>query len=141
MSRRARGAIGGTIGLVALIAGATASIGDTLDGSLSGAWTTSAADCKRLFERRGGALAYRPPVDKFAQAAIISPQEIRLPSNTCRIQTVTHASGVTKIGADCHDSISFTQQMVQIKVSPGGGIVYSPTGDSALDTALVRCPL
>ena len=39
---------------------------------LVGTWAYSAADCERLFQRRGGRWAYREPVDKFAQAAISS---------------------------------------------------------------------
>ena len=38
---------------------------------LVGTWAYSPADCERLFERRGGGWAYRQPVDKFAQAAIV----------------------------------------------------------------------
>ena len=38
---------------------------------LVGTWAYSAADCERLFQRRGGGWAYRQPVDKFAQAAIV----------------------------------------------------------------------
>ena len=53
---------------------------------LVGTWAYSAADCERLFQRRGGGWAYRQPVDKFAQAAIVeSPKRILLPSAICRI--------------------------------------------------------
>jgi len=45
-------------------------LADSLDASLLGAWTTSQADCSKLFVRKGGALSYRQPVDKFAQAEI-----------------------------------------------------------------------
>ena len=38
---------------------------------LVGTWAYSAEDCERLFQRRGGGWAYRQPVDKFAQAAIV----------------------------------------------------------------------
>ena len=36
-----------------------------------GAWAYSEGDCDRLFQRRGGGWAFRQPVDKFAQAAIV----------------------------------------------------------------------
>ena len=38
---------------------------------LVGAWAYSEGDCDRLFQRRGGGWAFRQPVDKFAQAAIV----------------------------------------------------------------------
>ena len=141
MNRRGRAGLAALIGFAALLAGGTAALADALDSSLVGAWTTSAPDCSKLFQRRGGALVYRQPVDKFAQAAIIGPQQITLPSSVCRVQSVTHAGGAIKIGADCRDSISYTHQTVQIKVSSPGQIVYSPTGDPALDTTLVKCGL
>jgi hypothetical protein len=47
---------------------------------LVGTWAYSAADCERLFQRRGGGWAYREPVDKFAQAAIVeSPKKATRP--------------------------------------------------------------
>ena len=140
MNNRGRIAIAGSMGLAMLIAGG-AGRADTLDSSLSGAWTTTAADCSRLFERRGGAPSYRQPVDKFAQAAIIAPGEILSPASACHVQSVSHENGVIKITANCNDSISFTTQTVQIKVRSAGEIVYSPTGDPALDTTLIRCRL
>ena len=42
---------------------------------LVGTWAYSAEDCDRLFQRRGGGWAYRQPVDKFAQAAIVEFDE------------------------------------------------------------------
>ncbi len=141
MDKRSRAAIGGAVGLMALFAGGFASFADSLDARLAGAWTTSQTDCSRLFVRRGGALAYRQPVDKFAQAAIIAPQVILLPSNTCRVHSVSHEKGVVKIGVDCNDSISYTAQTVQIKVNSSSEIVYSPTGDPALETTMIKCAM
>jgi hypothetical protein len=141
MVKRGRDAIGGSMGLVALILGSAVCFADTLDSSLIGAWTASAPDCPKIFERRGGALVYRQPVDKFAQAAIIAPTQLLLPSATCQVQGVSHENGAIKVNAECTDSISYTSQTVQIKVKSGGEIVYSPTGEMSLDTTLVRCRL
>ncbi len=127
--------IAAAMGVAAQAAGAGTGRADMLDSSIVGAWTTTAADCSRLFAGR----AFRQPVDKFAQAAIIEPQRIITPSSDCRIQSVSHAAGAIKVTADCNDSISYTTQTVQIKVRSGGEIVYSPTGDPALDTTLVKC--
>ena len=116
-------------------------IADALDSSLVGGWATSAPDCAKLFVRQGGALAYRKPVDKFAQAAIIEPQQIRAASGTCRVQSVSHQNGAIKVNAECKDSISFTAQTMQITVKSNSEIVYSPTGDPTLATTLIKCRL
>ncbi len=139
MRMSGRTGVGGAIGLLALVAGGPGSLADSIDAHLFGAWTTSEADCKRLFVRSGGGLAYRQPVDKFAQAAIIGPQQIRLPASTCQVQHVTHEKAVLKLNVLCNDSVSYTTQNVQIRVNPGGEIIYSPTGDPALDTTLIKC--
>ena len=117
----------------------TVCLADALNSSLFGAWTTSTADCARLFVRQGGRLAYRQPVDKFAQAAIIGPQTIIAPSSSCRVQSVSREKGAIKVNAECNNSISFRQESVSISVQSSGEIVYSPTGDPALNTTFIRC--
>src|SRR5271165_4762377 len=141
MVKRGGDAIGAAIGLFALIVGSGVCFADTLESGLIGAWTASAPDCPKIFERRGGALAYRQPVDKFAQAAIIEPQQLLLPSATCQVQGVSHEKGAIKVNVECSDTISYTSATVQIQVKSGGEIVYSPTGEMSLDTTFVKCHL
>jgi HlyD family secretion protein len=108
---------------------------------LVGAWAASAADCDRLFQRRGRALAYRQPVDKFAQAAIVEQQRIRLPSAVCRLEMATKEEGALRLSADCQDSISYTSRTVYIKLRSDTELFYSATGDPVLATTLMKCPL
>lgn len=124
-----------------LLAGAPACLADALGSGLIGAWTTNLPDCKRLFTRSGGRLAYRQPVDKFAQAALIQPQAIHLPASICQVQNASRAGDTVKISAVCRDSISYTSQSLQIKVRSSSEIVYSPTGDPILDTTFIKCPM
>lgn len=108
---------------------------------LTGAWASSRADCDKFFQRRGKALAYRQPVDKFAQAAIVEPQRIRLPSATCRIDRASKDGGALKVSGDCQDSISHTSRTVYIRLKSDNEAAYSPTGDPVLATTLTRCAL
>ncbi len=108
---------------------------------LIGAWASSEADCTKLFQRRGKAWAYRQPVDKFAQAAIIESQRIRLPSAVCQVESASHEGGALKLSAECQDSISYTSRTVHVKLRSDTEIFYSPTGDPVLGTALMKCPL
>jgi HlyD family secretion protein len=108
---------------------------------LTGAWAYSRADCDKLFQRRGKALAYRQPVDKFAQTAIVEPQRIRLPSATCQIERASSDSGALKVSGDCQDSISYTSRTVYVKLRSNNQLTYSPTGDGLVETTLMRCPL
>ena len=108
--------------------------------SWSGPGPIPQADCERLFQRRGGGWAYRQPVDKFAQAAIVeSPKKILLPSAICRIDGAREAEGMLKVSADCEDSISFTSRSVMIALRSATELIYSASGDAALATTLKKC--
>ena len=107
---------------------------------LVGAWAYSAEDCDKLFQRSGGGWAYRQPVDKFAQAAIVeSPKRILLPSATCQIERASEAEGALKVSADCADSISYTSRSVMISLRSATELIYSASGDPALATTLKKC--
>jgi HlyD family secretion protein len=108
---------------------------------LTGAWAYSRADCDKLFQRRGKALAFRQPADKFAQAVIVEPQRIRLPSASCKIDRASNDDGALKVSGDCQDAISYTSRTVYIKLRSNSEVVYSPNGDSVVATTLMRCPL
>jgi HlyD family secretion protein len=108
---------------------------------LAGAWTQSAADCKRLFQRRGSAVAFRQPVDQFAQAAIIESQRIRLPTGVCRLERASRKGGALEVSGECQDSISYTSRTAYIKLRSKNEIVFNPNGDPTLDTSMTRCPL
>ena len=107
---------------------------------LVGAWAYSAEDCNRLFERRGGGWAYRQPLDKFAQAAIVEPKRILLPSATCRVERASEAEGALKVSAECADSITYTPRSVMITLRSATELLYSASGDPLLATALKKCP-
>ena len=107
---------------------------------LVGTWAYSPADCERLFQRRGGGWAYRQPVDKFAQAAIVeSTKRILLPSAICRIDGASETEGALKVSADCEDSISYTSRSVMIALRSPTELIYSASGDPALATTLRKC--
>ena len=108
---------------------------------LIGAWASSEADCTRLFQRRGKAVAFRQPVDTFARAAIVELQRIRLPSAVCQVESASREGGALKLSAECQDSISYTSRTVHVKLRSDTEIFYSPTGDPVLGTALMKCPL
>jgi hypothetical protein len=108
---------------------------------LVGTWAYSPADCDRLFQRRGGGWAFRQPVDKFAQAAIVeSPKRIVLPSAICRIDGASGAQGALKVNAECQDSISYTPRSVMIALRSATELIYSASGDPALATTSKKCP-
>ena len=126
------------IGALALLASSAAGAVE-MDARLNGAWATSQADCKKLFDHRGGGLVFRQPVDQFAQAAIISPGAVVLPNQTCRVIGVSRKGGLTTLDFDCKDTISYTSQSVEVEVKSASELIYRPNGDKTLDTTLIKC--
>jgi hypothetical protein len=110
-----------------------------VERELLGAWATSSSDCAKLFERHGDRWAYRQPINEFAQAAIIETGRILAPASTCEVRGVTRKNGVLFVSGMCRDSMSYREQTAQITVKGNNEIVYSPTGDSALNTDFQRC--
>jgi hypothetical protein len=123
----------------AAAAAPSAGVAAAIDSRLVGAWAGSAADCQKLFVRSGGALTYRQPVDRFAEAFIIEPSQIRAPTGACRIVGVARDKNGAAVSLDCHDSISFLSETVHFKIRSGAEIVYNPTGDPSLDTTYQKC--
>jgi HlyD family secretion protein len=107
---------------------------------LRGAWAPSTDDCKRLFQLRGGAQAFRQPVDQFAQAAIIESQRIRLPTGVCRLERASSEGGALKVSGECQDSISYTSETAYVRLRSTNEIVFNTNGDRALNTSMMRCP-
>lgn len=110
-------------------------------GQVVGAWAPSPTQCAKLFRRRGGAIAFREPIDQFAQAAIVEPQRIRLPAAICEMRGATVAGDSLKVRGECADVISYTSRTIYVRLKSANQLSYSMTGDPILATQLVRCPL
>src|SRR4051812_35777450 len=95
-----------------------------IERELLGAWATSASDCDKLFERHGNGWAYRHPINKFAQAAIIEAGRILAPTSTCEVRSITRKNSVLSVTGMCKDSMSYTKQTAQITVKGNDEIVY-----------------
>ena len=61
-------------------------------------------------------MAFRQPVDQFAQAAIVESQRIRLPSAVCQVESASHEGGALKLDAECQDTVSYTSRTVHVKL-------------------------
>ena len=108
---------------------------------LTGAWAPPAADCSKIFQRKGRALTYRQPADPFLKAVIVEPQRIRLPSVTCELNSAVRDGGSLKLIAECADTISYTSRTVYVKLKSNDELVYSPTGDPVFAINLRKCPI
>ena len=133
--------IQGSLPVLVLAAGGTAASSATINPALFGAWTASASDCSRLFERTSRGLSFKQPADKFAQAAIIRAGEVQGPSSVCRVVNVARKREAISVATECRDSIGYLSQTVTIKVQSAHEIIYSATGDNVLNVTYQKCPI
>lgn len=132
----------GALPILMVAVGGGAALSATIDPALVGAWTPSIADCAKLFERTSRGLAFKQPIDKFAQAAIIRPTEVEGPSSVCRILNVTRAKGGISAATECRDSIGYLSETITIKVKSAREIIYSASaGVEALNVTYLKCPM
>ena len=76
-----------------------------------------------------------------SKAVIVDPQRIRLPSETCELDSAMRDGGSLKLIAECANVNTYTSRTVYVKLRSNGELVYSPTGDPVLATNLMRCPI
>jgi hypothetical protein len=59
----------------------------------------------------------------------------------CRVAKIAKTTKSYEFALDCHDSISYLTQSVEITIQGRDEILYSPTSNSVLATKLTRCSL
>lgn len=125
-----------TIGVLGTLSAGSAL---ALDKRLVGAWAQSKSDCSGTFERRGGTLAFRQPIDVFRSAFIIGEGGISAASGHCKILSATQKGDTTILKLSCSNSVGYVEQTQSIKVLDAGKISRGFAGNDALDLNYEKC--
>jgi hypothetical protein len=123
-----------------LIASLFPCLGEWLDHRLIGAWVTSASDCAEVFEKRGGRVNFRQPVDQFKSAVLIGPRVIDASGGRCRIERESHAANVTTLSLECINTVGYGRRTSRITVLSDIKIQYEASVDSPRDVTYEKCP-
>jgi hypothetical protein len=127
---------------LALLAPAASCWAQALDHRLIGAWTPSAADCAKVFEKRGGQLRFRAPVDQFSSAFIIGPRKIIAAGGECNIGKTSQKADAVTLHLECNNSIGYAPQTSMIIIKSDVEINYDATGnDPMMTVSYQKCPL
>jgi hypothetical protein len=127
--------------ILMIAAGGGVAHSEAINPALVGAWAPSIAECSRLFQRTGRGLAFKQPVDAFAQAVIIRPGELEGPASVCRVLKVTRAQDTITAATECRDTVGYLALDITIKVQSARQIVYSANGGDALNVTYLKCPM
>jgi hypothetical protein len=128
------------VAISTLVASPAMSFAETLDPRLIGAWLTSSADCKKVFESKGGNISFRPPVDEFSQAFIIRPRQVIAPGGQCRITSIARDGDTTSVGMDCNNTVGFGQVAAKFIVTGATTMQQQPGGNPLLTQSYEKCP-
>jgi hypothetical protein len=131
----------GAIGLLTLGALMSPCWADSLDKRLAGGWVTSQDDCKKIFERRGGKIQFRRPVDEFKASVVIDATRINGPVDQCSIKSISTQKEVTRVALYCHNTIGYFDRNIQIKIVSPTQIINGFPDNDALDVTFQKCPL
>jgi hypothetical protein len=133
---RKTGFLSGAFALALTYAGAA----QALDARLNGAWATSDAQCKAIFETRGGVAAFKRGINVFDTAFIIRGGSVQGVNGSCRIGQSTPISGAFRIKLSCQDRIGFLPIDARVKVVSPTQITYGDfANDPLIDAPYVRC--
>lgn len=125
---------------LAILAGASLSPAHAFDQRMVGAWSQSTSDCAAMFQRSGGKISFKQPIDEFKTAFIITPTSIVSPTAQCSIRKATTLKDMSHLVMTCSNSIGFYDRQAQIKVEENI-LTYGFPGESTLDVRFERCPM
>lgn len=111
-----------------------------MDQRMIGAWSQSASDCAATFERRGGQIRFRQPVDEFKSAFIITPKGVETTTGRCSIARTSSDGKRTTFTMNCRNPVGYYDRTVKMSVQDKT-LTYGFPGNEALDVKFEKCPL
>src|SRR5215204_6514418 len=77
-----------------------------LEAALDGAWAQAPEECGAIFSGLGKSVSFRKPVKAFAQAFIISGNQVRTPNASCRVNGVKRSGDRRILALACATSVA-----------------------------------
>jgi hypothetical protein len=78
----------------------------SLEEALIGAWAQAPEECSAIFSGSGKSVSFKKPVKAFAQAFIISGNQIRTPNASCRVNGVKRSGDRRILALACATSVA-----------------------------------
>src|SRR5918995_1138502 len=89
-----------------LLSMAAATPAAALEAALIGAWAQVPEECSAIFSGSGKSMSFKKPVKAFAQAFIISANQVRTPNASCRINGVKTSGDRRILALACATSVA-----------------------------------
>ena len=119
-----------------------ASLGVPAEGAdLTGAWTTDASVCNRVFVKSGAKVSFAKDSELSGGGLIIEGREIRGPAATCRIKATKEDGDMTHMIAACATDIMLSDVQLSIRSVNANEIFRMFPNMPGMETKYYRCPM
>ena len=119
----------------------TTSMASAIEQALEGAWVQGGEECTALFSGSGKAISFRKPVNVFAPAFIISGNQLRTPTASCRIKTVKKMGERRVLTLACTTSIAVEAVTAVLAPSADGTLRRYVNDADDIASTYKRCSL
>jgi len=129
------------LAIFAVIIAWTFSAHSTHAADLTGAWTSDANACDKVFVKRNGNIAIAGNSDAYGIGFIIEQNRIRGKIATCSIIARKEDGAVTHLVAKCATDIAFENVQFSLKLDNENKLTRLYPGLPELSVSYFRCPL
>jgi hypothetical protein len=120
----------------------SASLGAPAEAAdLSGAWTTDASVCGKVFVKSGARVSFAKDAELSGSGFIIEGREIRGPAATCRIKTTKEDGAVTHMIAACATDIMLSDVQFSVRSIEADKVARIFPNMEGMEIPYYRCPM
>lgn len=106
---------------------------------LNGAWATDAADCPKIFAKKGNAIAFRPKSELHGGGFIIDGNTIRGKTAKCTIKQRREEGGTLQLIASCATDVLLSNMQFSLRIVNDNKVSRIFPGMEGMELAYDRC--
>jgi hypothetical protein len=127
-------------GLCALVLASCALLATPANAiELTGAWSTDAGQCNKVFKKKGGQLGFSELSDLYGSGFIVDKDRIRGKATRCKIKTKNEDGATLHLLAECATDIMLSSVQFSVKVIDDNSISRIFPGMPGMEVTYYRC--
>ena len=108
---------------------------------LNGIWATDPELCGKMFEKRGGEIAFTPLSDLYGSGFVVQGTRIKGKMAQCTIQSQKQDGETLQVAAACATEIMRSDMQFELKIVSEKAISRHFPGMSGMEVTYYRCTL
>ena len=125
--------------VLTLLSMAAATPAAALEAALIGAWAQVPEECSAIFSGSGKSMSFKKPVKAFAQAFIISANQVRTPNASCRINGVKTSGDRRILALACATSVAVDEVPASLEPLADGSLRRFLNDQDKVGSKYERC--